>query len=500
MLKKALLFFFVVLIFIHPAQASLVSQITSIRVSEMADKVRIVLDISGTINYTWQREDYVISLDLSDTVFSPKVKVPSTKNSALIRAILKEHSERLAKLKIGLKFPSYASIFPLYYPNRLVIDLKRGMKEFERKKVMPGLEYVRFATVTETGPVVGSLLRVNPKYFDVVPTLARGIRKEPGFFDNALTLFKPIFPWLEESTPHFFKERTSVMAKRDNAVAAVNGTFFGKAGEPLGILMINRELVSSPIHDRTALIFDEKGEPFIDSVLVNTYFTSSDGVKVNITAFNQARTDSDVILYTPKFGLRTSTKDCSEAVVSGSVVTEVNGGDSKIPKDGFVISSGKALEGIFKKQKDSGGKVDIKVELIPYSSGSAGSVRHIIGGGPRLIKAGRVYVSKREEKFKPDIAGTHAARTAVGITADGQLLFVAIDRTARINDKSAVTPSDGMTLEDLSEFLLRLGAVDAVNFDGGGSTTMVLSGEVVNEPANGSEIAVSNAMLIKPKL
>jgi exopolysaccharide biosynthesis protein len=53
-----------------------------------------------------------------------------------------------------------------------------------------------------------------------------------------------------------------------------------------------------------------------------------------------------------------------------------------------------------------------------------------------------------------------------------------------------------VTLTELANILLRMGARDAMNFDGGGSTAMVVQGRVLNLPSDGCERAVSNALLV----
>ena len=82
-------------------------------------------------------------------------------------------------------------------------------------------------------------------------------------------------------------------------------------------------------------------------------------------------------------------------------------------------------------------------------------------------------------------------RTAVGVTADGKILLVVIDgRQPRW--------SRGATLGELRTILRDLGAVDALNLDGGGSSEMVVEGEVVNRPSDGRERRITNAVLILP--
>jgi hypothetical protein len=82
-------------------------------------------------------------------------------------------------------------------------------------------------------------------------------------------------------------------------------------------------------------------------------------------------------------------------------------------------------------------------------------------------------------------------RTAIGVTATGRILLIVIDgRQPRW--------SRGATLGELRSILRDLGAVDALNLDGGGSSEMVVKGEVVNRPSDGRERRITNAVLILP--
>jgi len=82
-------------------------------------------------------------------------------------------------------------------------------------------------------------------------------------------------------------------------------------------------------------------------------------------------------------------------------------------------------------------------------------------------------------------------RTAIGVTATGKILLVVIDGRR---------PgwSRGATLGELRTMLRDLGAVDAMNLDGGGSSEMVVKGKVVNRPSDGHERRITNAVLILP--
>lgn len=106
--------------------------------------------------------------------------------------------------------------------------------------------------------------------------------------------------------------------------------------------------------------------------------------------------------------------------------------------------------------------------------------------GPLLVYDGLVNVTASLEEIPSDIADGRAPRTAVGIKKDGTILVVVADgRTSR---------SAGMTLPELARYLIQLGADRAMNFDGGGSSEMVVNGAVKNRPSDGAERPVRVAL------
>jgi exopolysaccharide biosynthesis protein len=116
-------------------------------------------------------------------------------------------------------------------------------------------------------------------------------------------------------------------------------------------------------------------------------------------------------------------------------------------------------------------------------------ITQIIGGGPRLVRDGELYITGKEERFQDDILVGRAPRTAIGITADQKLLLVTVNgRQPNV--------SVGMTLTELGTLLIELGAQQAMNLDGGGSTTMVVRNLVLNLPSDGKERPVGNAIVV----
>ena len=91
----------------------------------------------------------------------------------------------------------------------------------------------------------------------------------------------------------------------------------------------------------------------------------------------------------------------------------------------------------------------------------------IVGGVPQLVKNGVIEITWEQEKSSKAFVETRHPRTAVARLKDGKFLMVTVDvRQPNV--------SVGMNLNELAEMLLELGAIDAMNLDGGGSTTMFL--------------------------
>src|SRR3989338_2742447 len=96
------------------------------------------------------------------------------------------------------------------------------------------------------------------------------------------------------------------------------------------------------------------------------------------------------------------------------------------------------------------------------------NVLHVIAGGPRLISNGSIHITADEEKFKNDVKNSRTSRTAVGITKEYNLMFLVIEGNNHSESKRV-----GATLKDLAEIMTDMGVIDAMNLDGGGSSTMI---------------------------
>jgi hypothetical protein len=284
--------------------------------------------------------------------------------------------------------------------------------------------------------------------------------------------------------------RTSEIARRAGALAATNGGFFSPSGDPLGCLMVNGEVVSEPDAQRTCAGFTRQGAVIFDRVRLEAEVTTPTG-RAAIDGVNRDRRSDELVLYRPSFDQSTHTNAFgAEATVSGGVVTAVADlrGNVVIPRDGFVLSGhGRARQWIL-EMLSVGTAVAVRVRFGPESGDPRWQqVVHAVGGGPRLLATGQLAGG---EGFPATLIVRRHPRTAIGVMRDGRIVLIVVDGRQPPH-------SLGMTILELGLEMQRRGAVDAMNLDGGGSSTLVVAGRVVNLPSDeAGERPVASALVV----
>lgn len=260
-------------------------------------------------------------------------------------------------------------------------------------------------------------------------------------------------------------EPTAVAATRHDAFAAINGGFFApRSGQPLGLVVIDGRLLSTPIGRRSVFAITAEGRPVIQPFTFHGSVESDIGAKIPISAVNRPPRRGGLAVYTPEYGPLTPAHVLHAVVIAGTV-TAFPSGRVAIPEDGYVLSALAAERDLISRHLVLGQQVRLDLAISP------GKIVHAIGGGPRLVQDGEVFVPFRWESFGPAFSSRRTSRSAIGITAAGKVLLVTIEKSRR---------STGMRLIELARLMRELGAVQAMNLDGGGSSTLVVGGRVVN--------------------
>lgn len=273
------------------------------------------------------------------------------------------------------------------------------------------------------------------------------------------------------------------IAQRTNSIVAINGGFFKpQTGVPLGTLMIDKKIYTGPIYDRVALgIFNEGydvGRVQLDGKIIGN------NQEIKIDNINQPRMLSSYILaYTRDWGkyAPASPQYGVQLQIVGNKITAASANPLSIPENGYVLVGPKSKLGkLFGAEY-----VDIQIKTNPKWE----NVKHIISGGPYLVKDNQIFIDMTAQKLQS--IGGRNPRTAIGYTKDNDLILVAVDG----REGSSV----GLTLVELANLMKSFGCTNAINLDGGGSTVMYIKGQIVNHPHQPGGIALSNALVISKK-
>ncbi len=300
-------------------------------------------------------------------------------------------------------------------------------------------------------------------------------------------------------------ETVSSLAARYGALAAINSGYFRTTGtyrgDSVGVGVLDGRILSESNNGRAAMGLIE-GSPAQQIVFGHVFFSGEliAGAKSEhiINGLNRPRADNELIVFTPEFHRTTLTDPNGlEVIVRRSRVIEIREqhGSSTIPADGFVISaSGTAREWVRQNLRKRG-SVRLSLKMSPLETVQKElwqKATSIVGGGPQLIKDGRVEITNQAEKILPAFVSDLHPRTAIAKLKSGEVLLTVVD--------GRQTASIGMSLTMLGDLLLEFGAVEAINLDGGGSTTMVIRNKLVNKPSDVTgERPVSDAILIFPR-
>ena len=300
---------------------------------------------------------------------------------------------------------------------------------------------------------------------------------------------------------------TSTMARRAGAVLAVNGDYFLSSGRPVHAFAQDGRLLQTPQVLGRAFGIDASGTAvsmgYPDTRATLTTQSATSTVTTALPRWNSGAATADTVAAFTAAGADLETPpngDCYAGLAeSGSPVVHPDGGvDSAVTLTGTPRCGGDAAmvpptgvlldgslynpSGSFLQSLHAGQSGQLTQNL-----GFPGSV-DVMGGNPLLIVDGAQQTQ--------DLSGSsdffnRQPRTAVGITGDGRMLIVEVDGRQ-------TGYSEGMTLQELADLMQSLGAQNAINLDGGGSSAMWVNGLRTTRPSDGFERSVGSALVVLP--
>ena len=297
------------------------------------------------------------------------------------------------------------------------------------------------------------------------------------------------------------RETVSSMQRRlasQATMVGVNGDLSRFAdGKPSGVLLRDGVLVSPPNSNRSSAGIGLDGT--LDVRRVRFFGTwRGTGQRRRLNAFNEEPGKNGLALFTPDWGAATPRFPGAYSVVlapfpaaapnvdlSSSVASTSQAASVPLAPDTAVLVARGSSAARLQAEAVVGAPMTVRLILEPDWA----TVADAIGGGPVIVRDGRPVFRANEAFTTSQIALRHP-RTAVGQLVDGRVLLVVVD--GRQSGYSV-----GMTTFEMAQTMMRLGAVRAMQLDGGGSSTLAFDGKVLNRPSDGRERPISTALMLQ---
>ncbi|HYF72658.1 MAG TPA: phosphodiester glycosidase family protein, partial [Nocardioides sp.] len=330
-------------------------------------------------------------------------------------------------------------------------------------QVAPGVRFTRWSQVDARGPITAHLLTVDPS--------TPGLRIDYASMGSV----RRVAPLGD-------------ILARDRAVAGVNGDFYdiGHTGAPLGL---GKDRQRGLLHAReqgwnNAFFINRNGRAGIGELPMQAKVLYHP--RLDITNLNSPFvTPGGIGIYTPRWGRTAGYRVTQGQTKQVRAVTVVNG---RVRTNRPRLSSDKPIEGLLFVGRGDGAAL---LRQLPV--GSRVKVQWSLAGRPQMAITGNNFLVHEGIIRAVDDREMHP-RTAVGVDSDtGEVLLLVVD--GRQSD------SRGYTMVELANLMIDLGADEAVNLDGGGSSTMIGKNRngnvaVLNDPSDGHQRWVANGISV----
>jgi exopolysaccharide biosynthesis protein len=303
--------------------------------------------------------------------------------------------------------------------------------------------------------------------------------------------------------------KTSEQAKQNdredhNVVAAINADFFSfTTGWPVNNQIMNGQFVIGSPTQRSHLAIDIDGKPFVDKFGLSAWIKPKNGKVYPIDAVNDTHRENSIVLHTTFSDTATNFSGQGVSYLLRLAGSSWSIGDTlkmAVTRNGVSylmhIAKDQAVLWIGSGPEVRSACEDVKVgDTVLVYLGTQPPLRHVrtmVGGVGMILSDGKPVSDSMNVKEKTNVTFLNARhpRTFVGFDRDSTRLFLCVvdGRQER---------SIGMNFKEMADFLHSIGVWNAVNLDGGGSTTMVIHKKIVNSPSDKTgERPVANTLQI----
>jgi hypothetical protein len=288
----------------------------------------------------------------------------------------------------------------------------------------------------------------------------------------------------------------------------VNADFFSfQSTLPIGNQVTNGEFVYGIHSKRSHVVTFTDGRIDFEAVSFKGSVETQSGYKMSITGVNRHRANDQAMFYNQYYnGISRNDSTGVEIVVSPAnghqwiagntttvTVASVKSGYMNVSKSQYVLSIGRNHPDFNRYSRIGAG--DTLSVFLGFTNSELTNVDQVVGGGGRILRDGADATSENQnlEGIAEAFLSNRHPRTLVATNRDASKAWLVV-----VDGRQA--SSLGMSFPEMANMLLELGAWDAVNLDGGGSSTMIYQDQVVNSPSDPTgERAVANVLMVVSK-
>ncbi|MBE9226005.1 phosphodiester glycosidase family protein [Phormidium sp. LEGE 05292] len=411
---------------------------------------RIVVDLDRSTPWQVIQDGKTLTLQI-DAQANPELLQRFQTPESTLRVT---SAENQILLKMSIAKNLRPRVWTLANPDRIVIDLAPEVLQELDIAWTPGIRYKQQIISLDNSRFPVTLLEINPRQ--------SGLKIKP-IWGNTQTL-AGINPLVK-------------LARESQVAAAINGGYFNRNTQlPLGAIRQDGNWISSPILNRGAIAWNDNGEFKIAHLTLQETLTTSTGQKLPIVNSNSGYVQPGIARYTPNWGTVYKPLTNNETLiviqnnqVQNIVTGAIEGQNSlPIPSNGYIL----AIRGNLNWQPETylpiGTNVSFQSETIPPEFNR---YPQIIGAGPILLLNSRIVLDAKAEQFRDYFIKESAYRSVIATNRMGTILIATVG-----NRSGGVGP----TLSEIAQIIQRLGAIDALNLDGGSSTSLYLGGQLIN--------------------
>ncbi|QHV00372.1 hypothetical protein BWK47_09710 [Synechocystis sp. CACIAM 05] len=455
------------------------AQILTVRDGRQSWGERVVLELSQPA--FWQvsqaREEAVVTINASSTIGSQgNANAPGlqaidqddlggkTSGGQQVRYRL-ERLGTITKVHFQLPVGYKLQVSTLTSPFRLVIDARADAPPVKTINWTEGITWQQRFVNISGGQFPVTTVTINPR--------SPGISLRPLMAN----------PTMAQGTAPLV-----AIARDQQAAVAINAGFFNRNNQlPLGAVWSQQNWRSGPILNRGAIAWNDQGQTTFGRLSLSEIITTGSGQRLTANYLNSGYVQRGIARYTPAWGPSYVPLSDNEQVyvVQNNQVTaqyplpKAGQQQMPIPSDGYLII-------------DRGNQIPAGVLAVGTTLNVNGrstpeafnAFPNGMGAGPLLIDQGRVVLNATGEGFSSAFQQQRASRSAIAVDRNGNIILVASHN--RVGEA-------GASLGEFAQILQQLGAVNALNLDGGSSTSLALGGQLLDRsPVTAAR--VSNAI------